>query len=92
MISVLHIAIVTTSIKVNELAVVFDFACSFGVAFLFFILPSLFMLLTLHKFPKGQLLCENAEGKLLKILAYLVMVIGSLVFGCTAVVTFVDLN
>ena len=45
---VLHISIVTTSILVQELAVVFDFACSFGVTFLFFILPSLFMLLTLQ--------------------------------------------
>jgi hypothetical protein len=47
-ISVLHISIVTASILVQELAAVFDFATSFGVTFLFFILPSLFMLLTLQ--------------------------------------------
>jgi hypothetical protein len=77
---------------VQDLATVFDFATSFGVTFLFFILPSLFMILTLQQFPKGQLLFQQTEGILLKVMAYLVMAIGIVVFVCTALVTFVDLE
>ena len=92
MVSMLHIFIVTTAIIVQDLAVVFNFANSFGVTFLFFILPSLFLILTLQQFPKGQLLCKKTEGVLLTVMAYLVMAVGIGIFGCTAFVTFVDLD
>ena len=92
MISILHVFIVATAIMIQDLAVVFNFAVSFGVTFLFFILPSLFMIMTMQQFAKGQVLSEQSEGILLKVMAYIVIMIGIIVFGCTAYVTFANLD
>lgn len=84
----MHILNLLIAIVVPSIGTAFNIASATGVTWLFFVLPSIFMIMTLEKFPKGQLLSQTAEGITLKVLAYIMFVIGFLVCGATLYATF----
>ena len=59
------------------MSTLFDFISTFGITFLFFILPSLFLILTQDKFKPR----ETTEGRVLRVLAFVVIAIGVVIFG-----------
>ena len=78
---------ITLAIVLPSIGTAFNIASATGVTWLFFVLPSMFMIMTLNKFPKGQRLAKTTEGIILNISAYLVFVIGLSVCGATLYAT-----
>lgn len=75
------------AIVIPSIGTAFNVATATGITWLFFVLPSLFMIMTLEKFPKGQRMAKTTEGIILKTLAYIVFLVGLFVCGATLYAT-----
>lgn len=78
---VLHALVVMGAIIVKELTVLFDFISTFGNTFLMLVIPSLFLILSQNYFPSGKRQLGKLEGKTLRVLAYIVIAIGVVIFA-----------
>ena len=78
----LQVMVAVIAMFVTDLTKIVDYANCFGVTILFFILPSIFLLMALQSFPKGKILAESWKGFELKVMAYLTLTSGVVIFGC----------
>ena len=72
----LHALVVVGAIFVKELTIIFDLISVFGNSTLLMVIPSLFVIFTQNYFPRGRQQQAKCEGKVLRVLAYIVIAIG----------------